>query len=145
MEIVKRDNRVFVIGDDGVEVPRKEWVIAQFEAGQKRGDIAKSLGVPVQTVYGYTKGLVNEFHSAGGQGRSGGTKVVVVHPLTGVEMARSEVIRDLYAGGMGRGEIAKLLETSYQVVYGLTRKPSIEVDGGGDIPEDEVEAQDEDE
>ena len=122
MEVVKRNNRVFVVDDDGVEVPRKEWVIAQFEAGQRRGEIAKSLGVPVQTIFGYTKGLVNEFHAAGGRG--GRNAMTVTHPLTNVEMPRADVIRDLYAGGMSRGEIAKLLETSYQVVYGLTRKPS---------------------
>ena len=141
VETVKKDNRVFVLVD-GEAVPRKVWAVERFNEGNKRGDIAKALGVPVQTIFGYTKGLENEFHKPG----SGtfGKSVNIVHPLTNVEMPRSEVIRDLYAGGMSRGEIAKVTETSYQVVYGLTRAPKEGViaegdeDGEGDGDEENI-------
>lgn len=134
VETVKKDNRVFVVVD-GVEVPRKEWAVEKFNEGNKRGDIAKALGVPVQTIFGYTKGMENEFHKPGRGGF--GKSINIVHPLTNVEMPRSEVIRDLYAGGMSRGEIAKVTETSYQVVYGLTRAPKEDISAEMGTDEDE--------
>lgn len=121
VEQVKRNNRVFVIVD-GKEIARKDWAIDKFSQDMKRGDIAKMLGVPVQTVFGYTRDLTNAVHHPGKGGFGGASKVMVTNPLTGEEDSRANVIRALYEGGMPRGEIAKKLECSYQAVYAVTKK-----------------------
>lgn len=140
VEQVKRNNRAFVIVD-GKEVARKEWAIEKFSQDMKRGDIAKMLGVPVQTVFGYTRDLTNAFHHPGKGGFGGASKIMVMNPLTGEEDSRANVIRELYEGGMPRGEIAKKLECSYQAVYAVTKKldePVISAVGeGASVGEDE--------
>lgn len=121
VEQVKKENRVFVLVD-GKEMPRKEYVVQEFKKDRKRQEIANELGVPVQIVFGYTKGMENKHHKpgVGGFGRSAAT---VKDPETGQEMPRNAYIKKQFDAGKSRGEIAKELECSYQVVYNATKKP----------------------
>lgn len=139
VEVVKKDNRVYVVTPEG-EIPRKQWVIDRFNEDNKRSDIAKALGVPIQTVFGYTKGMQNAHHVPGEGGFGGGAPVTVINPLTGEEMPRGQAIRELYASGMARGEIAKTLETSYQVVYNITKvkKANAEEILDGEVEDEKV-------
>ena len=117
---VKRDNRTFVLTAAG-EVPRKQWIIDRFNENYKRGEIAKALGVPVQIVFVATRGLTNEHHKETIARETGASRAMIINPTTGEEQPRGQVIRELYESGMSRNDIAKLTETSYQVVYSYTK------------------------
>jgi DNA invertase Pin-like site-specific DNA recombinase len=123
-----------------------------FKAGKSRADVAKELGVTYQTVFAATRGI------EGGGGTSvGRQKIMVTHPDTGEEVARIDLIRELFEKGKTRGEIAKLLNTTYQIVYQATKGAEQEAaededeeleDGeegeDGEDDEDEIEVDDDD-
>jgi DNA invertase Pin-like site-specific DNA recombinase len=109
-----------------------------FKAGKSRSEVAKELGVTYQTVFAATRGV------EGGGGTSvGRQKIMVTHPDTGDEVPRIDLIRELFEHGKSRGEIAKLLNTTYQIVYQATKgAEQAEADDEDEELEDGEEAED---
>jgi len=120
--VIKRGNRLFVVDPETqAETPRKAWVIEQFEGGRCRADIAKDVEASGPTIFSYTKGLSNEFHTPGSGRGSGRSQAPVRNPLTDEVSPRNEVIQDLYAAGWSRREIASEVGVKYMVVYTVTK------------------------
>ena len=110
------------------EVPVRDQIRSEFEAGKSRGDIARERGLKYQQVYAYTKDMGE------GEGSGGRAKVMVEWPAgSGNQRARVDVIRELFQAGQAEGataetveagkigNIARALGTSYQIVYQATR------------------------
>ena len=114
---------------EGQEKSRKQQILELFQQDLSRSEIAKRLGVPYQVVYQYTKGMTNAATKPGG----GARRVILDNG-----MPRAEYIRQEFAKGRSRSEIAKELGVPYQVVYAATRnmRPANAAD---DEAEDELE------
>jgi len=134
------------------EKPVKVVVREMFEAGKSRSEIAKELGISYQRVFSLTKGQTNASTA-----EPGGTRPkVILGPdvadgrFDGV--ARIEAIRTLFGEGLKVGEIAKLLGTSYQIVFQATRAlreqaaaaAEVAEEADGDVEESEVDDDDDD-
>ncbi len=100
---------------DGTKMPRSEYIKQEFLKGKSRGDIAKELGVAYQVVFAATKGMDN-----GTTSRKGG-RAMIAHPETGELVSRTELIRELFAQGKTRREIANMLHVDYAVVWSATK------------------------
>ena len=108
-----------VVENEGVLVekaPSRAALIREmYAADQSRAEIAKALGIRYQVVYQATKGLTNAHHGAETTGRT-----ILVQTDGGLR-PRREVIREMYAAGRGRGEIAKEFGILFQTVYQATK------------------------
>ena len=94
---------------------RADLIREMYAADQSRAEIAKALGVRYQVVYQVTKGVVNAHHGAETTGRT-----ILVQTDGGLR-PRREVIREMYAAGRSRGEIAKEFGILFQTVYQATK------------------------
>ena len=106
------NGRIVVIDDNNVELSRKEYVIREFcEKDRKRADIAKELEISYQIVFSYTKGLTNSHHNENTNGRS-----IMINDVT-----RKEYVINEFNKNRSRGDIAKELGISYQIVFSYTK------------------------
>lgn len=105
------------------KVDRNEWIVSKVSAGVSRGDIAKILDMSYGVIYNITKDLegTREKHE--------------VELEDGTVISRSEYIRQLYAAGKSRGEIAKELDVAYPVVWQATKVVKTEVEKYNDTVE----------
>jgi hypothetical protein len=93
-------------------ISRADYCREQVEAGRSRGDVAKELGVAYATVYAATKDLKVS-------GSAGGARVVV--EVDGEKKGRADYIRELFAEGKTRREIANEIGCDYAVVWAATK------------------------
>ena len=106
------NGRIVVIDDNNVELSRKEYVIREFcENDRSRGEIAKELEVSYQIIFSYTKDLKNSHHNEDTNGRS-----IMINDVT-----RKEYVINEFNKNRSRGEIAKELGISYQIVFSYTK------------------------
>jgi predicted transcriptional regulator len=106
------NGRIVVIDDNNVELSRKEYVIREFSNNDRsRGEIAKELEISYQIVFSYTKGLQNSHHNENTNGRS-----IMIADVT-----RKQYVIDEFNKNRSRGEIAKELGISYQIVFSYTK------------------------
>jgi DNA-binding NarL/FixJ family response regulator len=137
-------------GDEGTK-PAKQQIREAFQAGRTRREIADEFSLSYQRVYQVTKDMTE----GAAQSR---TRVMVEasENLTKAEREdligtpRVEAIRSLFDEGMKVGDIARLLDCSYQVVFQATRAQRAALEDGADESEDtevegELESEDEDE
>jgi DNA invertase Pin-like site-specific DNA recombinase len=92
---------------------------AMFKNGMTRSEVAKEMNVTYKTVFAATRGLEQEGGSSGTT--VGRQKIMITHPDTGEEVPRIDYIREAFEKGQSRGEIAKKLNTTYQIVYQATK------------------------
>lgn len=132
---------------DGQEVSKSAFIREQFaKANKSRKQIAEEYNIPYRTVYGATVNMENEAEPTSrgrgvtfskinvtedgkvvfvkdgivtidGEAQPEGTAV----PET-IEVDRNTWIKDQVAAGKNRGDIAKILDLSYGVIYGLTKE-----------------------
>jgi len=108
--------------DNGQECSRAEFIRQEFLKDRSRGEIAKELDVSYNIVFSATANMYNEKHPQGAAGGGRGrTSVLVEHPETGEQVPRAQVMKELYAKGWSRSEIALKFETPYATVYGATK------------------------
>ena len=106
------NGRIVVIDDNNVELSRKEYVIREFcENDRSRGEIAQELEVSYQIIFSYTKDLKNSHHNEDTNGRS-----IMINDVT-----RKEYVINEFNKNRSRGEIAKELGISYQIVFSYTK------------------------
>lgn len=131
---------------DGSQGSRAAYIREMFlEDNLSRKEIAEKTGFPYRVVYSATVNMINDAEPAG-RGRAatsvnikvwGANKALVKQydngdlydAITGelvdeadtMEMSRNEWIREKVAAGVSRGDLAKLLDLSYGVVYNLTK------------------------
>lgn len=94
---------------------RNTWIKESVDAGESRGDVAKALGVSFGVVYGITK------DQAGTRAKH---MVEIEDPENAgvmIEISRNDYIRQLFAEGMKKADIAKQLEVEYAVVWAATK------------------------
>lgn len=130
---------------DGSACSKSAFIREQFVKGNKsRKQIAEEYAIPYRTVYGATVNMENEAEPTSrgrgltfskipvtAEGEYVMTKddVVFVNgkaiegpaPET-MQMDRNEWIKNQVANGVSRGDIAKILDLSYGVIYGLTKE-----------------------
>lgn len=120
-------------------LPRAEVMRKLYRTGTTKAELAAMFGAPYATVYAATK---REDPSA--SSKTARTKHTVVHPVTGEEVSRTVYIRELFAEGKSRREIADLLSCDYAIVWAAT-SPKKDKDGTGSdnpdpiIPDQEIE------
>jgi predicted transcriptional regulator len=108
---------------DVEDTNRNEWIKEQVEAGVGRGDIAKLLELSYGVIYNLTKD-------------QDGTRVRHDIELEdGTVISRSEYIRQLFAEGQSRSDIAKELDVPYSVVWQATKVEKTDADRFTDIIE----------
>jgi DNA invertase Pin-like site-specific DNA recombinase len=110
-----------------------------FKAGKTRSEVATAMGVTYQTVFAATRGM----EAPAGAATVGRQKIMVTHPDTGEEVPRIDLIRELFEKGKTRGEIAKLLNTTYQIVYQATKEAE-QADASDEDEDEDDGAEDED-
>lgn len=102
-----------------VEINRADYIRELMESGKTRNEIADILDVAYATVYAATKGMA-------GTG-SPIVKVMIKHPETGAEISRADYIRELFAQGKTRREIAVIITKmtdelcDYSTVWAATK------------------------
>lgn len=140
-----KDERKWYL-EDGTECSKSAFIREQFlKNNLSRKEISEKFNIPYRTVYGATVNLENEAEpTSRGRGVTfskinvtADDKVVFVKdgvviingeeqpegtpvPET-IEVDRNEWIKRQVANGMSRGAVAKALDLSYGVVYGLTK------------------------
>lgn len=140
-----KDERKWYL-EDGTECSKSAFIREQFlKNNLSRKEISEKFNIPYRTVYGATVNLENEAEpTSRGRGVTFSKinvteddKVVFVKdgvviingeeqpegtpvPET-IEVDRNEWIKRQVANGMSRGAVAKALDLSYGVVYGLTK------------------------
>jgi DNA-binding CsgD family transcriptional regulator len=137
-----KDTRVWTLAD-GTEVSKSEFIRHQFtDNNLSRKEIADQFDINYRTVYGATVNMVNEAEPAT-RGRSAAQVKILVTPegdvVTGdesagyligeeayegevVEVDRNTWIKEQVEAGVSRGDVAKKLDVSYGVVYGITKE-----------------------
>jgi AraC-like DNA-binding protein len=138
-------------GDDEPNKPAKQQIREAFAAGRTRREIADEFGLSYQRVYQVTKDMAE---AGNAQSR---TRVMVESNEKIVEQGREdligtprvEAIRALFTEGMKVGDIARLLDCSYQVVFQATRAQRAALEDGADedtdLEEGELESEESDE
>ena len=118
-ELVKVDRNEWIMS----KVDRNEWIMSKVKDGVSRGDIAKILDMSYGVIYNITKDLegTREKHE--------------VELEDGTVISRSEYIRQLFAAGKSRGEIAKELNVAYPVVWQATKVVKTEAEKYNDVVE----------
>jgi len=123
---------------DEATKPAKQQIREAFSAGKTRREIADEFQLSYQRVYQVTKDMTE----GPAQAR---TRVTVAESeaLTKagredlVGQPRVEAIRTLFDEGMKVGDIARLLDCSYQVAFQATRAQRAAIENGEDTDEDE--------
>lgn len=100
------------------QVNRKEWVLAKLAEGMDKTEIATILNVSHGVIYNITK----DTEVAGSRTR------VKITLEDGTEVERSAYIKQLFAEGHNRSEIASLLNVPYNVVYAATKETKSDYD-----------------
>jgi transposase len=124
-------------------VSRAQQMRTMYGDGKTRSEIAKHFDVTYQTVFAATKTMPTNGAASASLGRE---RVYV--DVDGERVPRLQYIRDRYAGGATRGEIAKELNVSYQIVYQATKSmvaPPDEEEVEDDETEEEESKGEEDE
>ena len=117
--------RIMVKNDQGVEVARVDYIKELAEAGMDRGAIAKKLGIAYGVVYAATKSM------EGLAASSHGGKVMI--EVNGEKIARADYIREQFALGRNRREIATEVGCDYAVVWSATKPAKTDE---GEVAED---------
>lgn len=113
--VVTAEGQCFVNGEavesapETHDKPRNEWIQEQVKAGMERSEIAKLLDISYGVVYNLTKDETNTR-----------TKHMVTLE-DGTEISRNDYIRQRFADGVERGDIAKELDVPYSVVWQATK------------------------
>jgi len=115
--------------DTGEKKPRREIMRELYTAGWTRNEIATHFKTAYGTVYSATKDL----EAPEGSKSAGGGKVIIVHPETGEEVPRIDFIREKWAGGWSRRQIADAAGCDYSVVWMATREEKNEE--GEEVPD----------
>lgn len=129
---------------DGTECSKSAFIREQFlEFNKSRKEISEEFGIPYRTVYGATVNMENDAEpTSRGRGATfskiqvtGEGQLVVekdgkiyvdgeLHegeaPET-MEADRNEWIQAKVGSGVSRGDVARMLDLSYGVIYGLTK------------------------
>jgi transposase len=131
--------------EDPNEKPVRTLIREAWAAGKSRSEIAKEFGVTYQRVFSLTR------DTEGGPADSQGRARVMVEASTAlteagredlVGMTRVDAARKLFEEGLKVGAIAKLLGTSYQIIYQATAAKAKAAADGEDA-EDQETAEDE--
>lgn len=119
-EFVNAEGEVVETAEEAAKVMRVDLVKELFQAGVARPKLAEFFGVTYATIYSATKDIKN--------GNVSGGKKTVVHPETGETINRVDYIRELFANGKTRKEIATELTimtgelVDYAVVWAATKE-----------------------
>lgn len=108
--------RKFVELEDGTRMARSNYIRKRIEEGATRSEVAKELDISYSAVWAATKDMDIGFSRPGG-------KVMIEHPDTGEMVARVDYIREAYAAGLTRREIANKIGCDYAVVWAATHEP----------------------
>jgi transposase len=128
-------------GDEGVK-PGTQAIREGFTAGKTRRELADEFGLSYQRVYQVTKDMGGPVQPRTRVSVEPSEALTTAGREELVGMPRVDAIRQLFGEGMKVGAIAKLLGTSYQVVFQATRAQRAEL--AGDLEEsDELESEDE--
>jgi transposase len=142
----KEDGRIWKCAD-GSECSKSAFIREQFSKFNKgRKEISAEYNIPYRTVYGATVNMENEAEPTNrGRGvtfskinvTEDGAVVFVKDGIVYIngevqpegteapetmEMDRNEYIKQQVLAGVGRGDIAKRLDLSYGVIYGITKE-----------------------
>ncbi len=144
VEAVEGEEEVVWTLVDGTPCSKSAFVREQFLTFNKsRKEISEEFGIPYRTVYGATVNMENEAEpTSRGRGVTfskikvtaegdlvtekddvfyvNGEAIEGEAPET-EEVDRNEWIKAKVAAGVGRGDVAKMLDLSYGVIYGLTK------------------------
>jgi transposase len=129
--------RIMVKNDKGDEVARVDYIKELAEGGMDRGAIAKKLGIAYGIVYAATKSM--EGVAASGHGG----KVMI--EVNGEKVPRADYIREQFALGRNRREIATEVGCDYAVVWSATKPAKVEGAEGAEGAEDAEDEDTEDE
>lgn len=105
----------FVTLEDGTTMGRAEYIRKRIKEGATRGEVAKELQISYSAVWAATKDMEEV------KGDGSGGAVIINHPVTGVPVKRVDYIREAFAAGKTRREIANELMCDYAVVWAATR------------------------
>lgn len=125
---INAEGEIVDTAEEAVQVPRTDMMRELLTAGVTRTQIKDYFDVPYATVYAATK----EVDAPAGTVKGG--KKFVTHKETGEQIARTDYIRELYAEGMGRKEIALFLTeltgelVDYAVVWSATKEKKEEAE-----------------
>ena len=137
---------------DGTEGSRNAFIKEQFTVLNKsRKDIAAEFGFEYRVVYSATVNMTNDAESSS-RGRAAGNAIIKVNAENQVvevktnedgskttyvngevadveysdeeltDVSRNDWIKEQVEAGVSRGDVAKILDISYGVVYGLTKE-----------------------
>lgn len=126
LEFVDAEGNVVATAEEADTVMRVDLVKELFAAGLSRKIIAEFFEIKYATVYSATKGESN--------GTTRGAKKTIIHPVTGETVNRVDYIRELFAAGKTRKEIATELTIAtgelvdYAVVWAATKPATEEVE-----------------
>lgn len=113
-----------VDNEDEKPATRRSQMRDMYKEGFTRSQIADEFGVKYQAVYAATK----DMGSTGAARSGGGGRKIFLEEGPGAGMARVDYIRQEFAKGRTRGEIARELDIAYQIVFQATK-------GQTDVPE----------
>lgn len=125
--------------ETGETMPRAQVMKDLFGKGWTRSEIAKQFEVPYATVYGATK----DVEAPEGSKATHGGKVMIAHPETGESVARIDYIRESFAEGKTRRDIANEIGCDYSVVWMATREAKDDADAEGADAEAAATSEDE--
>jgi len=106
------------------QMPRKQAMEDLYANGWTRREIAAHFETSYGAVYSATK----DIEPPEGSKAAHGGKVMITHPDTGEQVPRVDFIREKYAEGLARREIADLAGCDYSVVWMATREDKEEAD-----------------
>jgi hypothetical protein len=132
--------------DNGNEISKSAFIRLKFKQNMSRKDISEQFEIPYRTVYGATVNMENDAEpTSKGRGQTFSRihvtadghvvfmkdNVLYINniaqpegteaPAT-TEVDRNTWIKEQIAAGKNRGDIAKALDLSYGVIYGITKE-----------------------
>lgn len=110
--------------DTGETMSRRDVMRDLYGKGWTRNEIATHFKTPYGTVYGATKDVEPPEGSAAARGG----KVIITHPETGEQVPRVDFIREKYAEGWTRRQIADAAGCDYSVVWMATKEDKDEAE-----------------
>lgn len=105
----------FVELEDGTRMSRAEYIRKRIKEGASRSKVAQELDITYSAVWAATKDMEEL------KGSGGGGAVMITHPTTGKLVRRVDYIREAFAAGKTRREIANEIGCDYAVVWAATR------------------------
>lgn len=123
-KFVDAEGNVVETAEEAVSVPRADLMKELVAAGVTRSAIKEYFNVAYATVYAATK--------ESGEATGTRERKFVTHPVTGEEVKRADYIRELFAQGIDRREIAKQLTkmtgdlVDYATVWAATKTKATE-------------------